>query len=118
MQIVVVLNAALVLVVDLDDKREELVVIDDLEQIVELEDRCCHEWHLHVAADRLRKIEYVEGERVNALVELLMVFYQFLDMLRAEVEVDAITVDLDRAKVTSRIVLSTFSGLDRHQHRL
>ena len=118
MQIVVVLNAALVLVVDLDDKREELVVIDNLEQIVELEDRCGHEWHLHVAADRLRKIEYVEGERVNALVELLMVFYQFLDMLRAEVEVDAITVDLDRAEVTSRIVLSTFSGLDRHQHRL
>lgn len=35
-QIVVVLNAALVLVVDLDDEGEELVVIDDLEQIVEL----------------------------------------------------------------------------------
>lgn len=37
-QVIVVLDAALVLVVDLNDERKEFVVIDNLEQIVELEE--------------------------------------------------------------------------------
>ena len=37
-KVVVVLDAALVLVVDLNDERKEFVVINNLEQIVELEE--------------------------------------------------------------------------------
>ena len=37
-QVIVVLDAALVLVVNLNDERQEFVVIDNLEQIVELEE--------------------------------------------------------------------------------
>ena len=117
-QVIVVLDAALVLVVDLNDERQEFVVIDNLEQIVELEEWSGHEWHLHVTTDRLREIEYVEGERVDALIELLVAFYQLLDVFGAEVEIDSISVDLDRAEVTSRVVLSTIGGLDRHERRL
>ena len=113
-QIIVVLDTALVFVVDLYDECEELVIIYDLEQIVLLQERCGHEGHLHVTANRPRELEDVKFKRVNFLVEIGMALDQFFNVLSAQVKIDAIAVDLDRAEITSCIVLSSFGRLGRH----
>ena len=114
-QIVVVLDASLVLVVDLHDELEELVVVNHLMQIVLFEQRSRHKWHLHVPADRLREVKDVERERVNALVEFRMLFDELLYVVRRQIEVDPITVNLDGAEVTRVVVPATLSR--RHGHK-
>lgn len=78
-----VFDAALVLVVNLNDECEEFVVIDDLQEVVALEERGGHERHLHIASNGPREFEDVELKRVNLLVKVLMVLDQFFNVLRA-----------------------------------
>ena len=111
-QIIVILDAALVFVVDLHDECEELVIIYNLEQIVLLQERCGHEGHLHVTSNRPRELEDVEFKRINFLVEIGVALDQFFNVLSAQVKIDAIAVHLDRAEITSCIVFSTFGRLD------
>jgi len=60
MHVVVVLYRSLVLVVDLGKVLKEFVKVHNLEEVVLLEDRCGHKWHLHVPTDFTRKFKDVE----------------------------------------------------------
>ena len=49
-EVVMVFDTAFVFVVDLNDKLQEFVIVDKLEQIVHFENACRHERHLHIPA--------------------------------------------------------------------
>ena len=92
-QVVVVLHRSLVLVVDLHEKLKEFVVVHRLKQVVLLQQRSCHEGHLHIAPNCLREIEDVEVEGVDFEVKVLVFQDELVDVVYREVEVDSIRVD-------------------------
>ena len=85
-----VLNRPLVLVVDLDEKLQEFMVIYRLKEIVLLQQSRCHERHLHIAPNCLREIKDVEVEGVDLEVEVFMLKDELIDVVDGEVKVDSI----------------------------
>jgi hypothetical protein len=94
MQVVVVLDVPLVLVVDLSGELKELVVVNNLEQIVVFQNRCCHKRHLHVPAHCLGELKQVEVKRVDALKVIVMLLDQSVHVFARKVEVDSVLVYL------------------------
>lgn len=93
MKVIMVFHRSLVLVVDLNKKLQELVVVDSLQQIILLKEWSSHKWHLHVSTNLLWELEYVEFKSVDLVVEVLMFVNEFINMIDLQVEINSIRVD-------------------------
>ena len=60
MEIIMILNAPLILVIDLCSEILEYLEVNCLIKIISHQQRTCYEWHLHLPADRVDKFEQIE----------------------------------------------------------
>jgi hypothetical protein len=67
MEVIVIFDRPLILVVNLADKLQEFVIVNDLQEVIGLKQASGYNWHLHIPANRLGELKDVKSVFVNVL---------------------------------------------------